>query len=195
MLHYTARTGFALSGDADHIPAVHGSLDDPTHMQHDDKAAETATSPSPVQLRTPVKHRSFSTGVPSRCCGELHVEAPAPSPASVRPKQAASLDAYQHAADAASTGSQCSQCLDAQQQDERTVTAGPLQRRSRQTTKTSGKAAGKAAGKGAGSNRRLRSKRQGKKAPLVMSECYAAAVRPVLQQPEEETEIAEASDR
>ena len=178
------------AGATDQIPAVHNSLNDLKHVQQDGRIADVATSQYPAQLSTPPKLHPFTSNASSRHGGKLPVEASAPSPASVRPKQHASLcDTHPHAADKASTGSQCSQCLDAQQLDGCQATKGHWQpkRRSRKTDN--------GCGEGAGSKRKVRGKRQGKKALLVMSDCYAAAVRLVLQQPEEQAQVSEASDR
>ncbi|KAL3149953.1 hypothetical protein ABBQ38_013314 [Trebouxia sp. C0009 RCD-2024] len=172
------------------IPAVHNSLNDLKHVQHDGKTADLATSQYPPQLSTPPKLHPFTSNAYSRYCGEPPVKASAPSPASVRPKQHATLrDTHPHAADNASTGSQCSQCLDAQQLDECQATAGHQQPQQRSSSTNT------ACGRGAASKRRVRGKRQGRKTLLGMSDCYAAAVRPVLQQPEEQTQVSEASDR
>ncbi|KAL3143967.1 Centrosomal protein of 95 kDa [Trebouxia sp. C0010 RCD-2024] len=186
----TQETQHASTGATDQIPAVHNSLDTFKHVQHDGKTADLATSQYSAQLSTPAKLHPFTSNASSRHGGKLPVEAVAHSPASVRPKCATLYDAQPHAADDASTSSQCSQCLDAQQLDESQATAGHEQPQQQSRRNTSS-----ACGRGAGSKRRVRGKRQGKKAPLVMSDCYAAAVRSVLQQQEEQTQASEASDR
>ena len=109
-----------------------------------------------------------------------------PSPASVRPKQRAAPDAGQIVADDITSSNQCSQSLDAFQPDVLIDTADQPQQQSRRTIKTCRKAAG--------SKRKVHTKRQAKKAPLVMSGCYAAALHPVLEQPDVQ-KMVEASDR
>ena len=187
-------TRLALSDGSDQISAVHHCLDGPGHMQQEGKTAEHGRS-DPAQLTTPSKLQSCSSHLCSNYCFEVSVEEPAPSPASVRPKQRAPPDAHQHAADDASSSSQCSQCLDAHQPDECLGAhqpgayhdpADPPQQQPRKMTKASRKAAG--------SKQNVHAKRQAKKAPLVMSKCYAAAVRPVLEQSDEQS-ITEDSDR
>lgn len=174
-----------LSDDNDQIPAVYHSLNGPKHMQHGGKAAEHATSSNPPQLMTPSK-LSSSSDLYSRCCSEAPVEASALSPASVRPKQRVTPGAHQHAAYDDGSDSQCSQCLNTEQPDEGHDMAGQPEQQSRKTAKANRKAAG--------CKRKVRAKRQGKKAPMVMSACYAAAVLPVLEQPDEQ-KSTEASDR
>lgn len=178
-------TGFMLSDDDDQIPAVHHSLNGPSHMQQEDKTAEHGRS-NCAQLTTPSKLQPVSNDVCSNCYSELPVEVFAPSPASVKPKQHATPDARQHVADDTSSSSQCSQCLDIHQLDEYQDTADQPQQQSRRTIKTTRNAAG--------SKRKVHAKRQAKKASLVMSKCYAAAVHPVLEQPDEQKTV-EASDR
>ena len=179
-------TRFALSDDNDQIPAVHQSLNSPGHMQQEGKTAEPGRS-DPAQLTPSSKLRSCSSNLCSNCCFEVPMEEPAPSPASVRPKQRAAPYAHQHAADDASSSSQCSQCLEqAHQRDEDHDKADQPQQQSRKMTKASRKAAG--------SELKVHAKRQAKKALLVMPKCYAAAVRPVLEQSDEQN-IDEASDR
>ena len=175
-------TGFALSDDSDHIPAVHHSLHAPSHMQQEGKTAERSRS-SHAQVTMPSTLQPLSNDLCSNYCCELPVEVPAPSPASVRPKQRATPDPPQHVADDTSSSSHCSQRLDAHQLDEHQDTADQPQQQSRRTVKTTCKAAG--------SKRKVHAKRQAKKASLVMSKCYAAAV---LEQPDEQ-KIVEASDR
>ena len=152
-------------------------------MQKKGKTAEQSRS-NRAEPTMPSQLQSFSNNLCSNCCFELPVEIPAPSPASVRPKQRATPDARQNAAD--DTSSQCSQCLDAHQPDEYRDTPDQPRQQSSRTIKTRRK--------GAGTKRKVHAKGQAKKVSLVMSKCYAAAVRPVLEQPDEQKTI-EDSDR
>lgn len=149
---------------------------------------ETSESgrPNPAQILTPSKPFPFRSDLHGAHDDELPVEVAAPSPASIRPKQHDTPGAHQYAADDTSSSSHCSRCLDAHQLDEHQGAADQPRQQFRKTTK-----AGCRAG---GSTRKVRIKRQAKKASLVMSKCYAAAVRPVLEQPDEQS-IGEASDR
>lgn len=184
-------TRYVLSDDQ--IAALHSgqnhhsqnhSQNSPGRMQE----GETSESgrPNPAQIMTPSKLFPFRSHLHSACDDELPVEVAAPSPASIRPKQHVTPGAHQYAADNISSSSQCSRCLDANQLDEYRGTADQPRQHFRKTTKAGCRAAG--------STRKVRIKRQAKKAPLVMSKCYAAAVRPVLEQPDEQN-IGEASDR
>lgn len=173
----------ALHNSQNHHSQNH-SRNSPGNMQEGDTSE--SGRPNPAQILTPSKAFPFQSNLHSARDDELPVDIAAPSPASIRPKQHATPDARQYAADDTSSSSQCSRCLDAHQRDEYQGSADQPNQQFRKITKAGCRAAG--------STRKVHIKRQAKRASLVMSKCYAAAVRPMLEQPDEQN-INEASDR
>ena len=165
------------SAAEDQIPAVHYSHSS-FDMQHNEQREEDISRSYPTQLMTPSQQHP-PTSPCAKCCCTLPEEATAPSPASVRPKQRQSASTHQTAANTTNEDSHCSQCTDCPDADgcSDAATTRQEQPHPRKATKVSSKASG--------SKRRVRVKKQAKKAPLVMSKCYAAAVHPFLEQPDD----------
>ena len=167
-------------------------MSDAQHMQHSQGTAADASRSQEhsAQLKTPSKHlrHSGSDGDQHSCtCAEQPI---APSPASVRPKHPNSPIAADCTADAASIDSHCSLCRDPCHADACSDT--PHQERQKPQAP---KQAAKALSHAAATKRRVRVKRQAKKAPLMMSKCYAAAIHPVLEQSEDLEGADGGSDR
>ena len=171
------------SAAEDQIPALHYSCKG-FDMQYSECTEEDASRSYPTQLVTPSQQHPAASPC-AKCHCTLPEEATAPSPASVRPKQRQSASAHQTAANAMSEGSQCSlcaNCLDADDCSDATAIPEVKPQPRKASSSASGSARQVSSSK-AGSKGRVRIKKQAKKAPLVMSKCYAAAVSPFLEQP------------